>query len=207
MTLTDGGSLGVGVTIPTHKLTVDGTSKVTGVATFNNAVFIDGVLTVQDATISNLVGNVTGSVNNASGISTFTELSVGNRIGIGVAAGSNFFAACGVVPNRFIIDANGNVGIKTTTIGTDFELDVRGDIRSQYGLSVGPGSGTCSVDFSRVVSVVDAGASRASVAFMLPPKITDAQQVGLATITGAVVYNTTDNKLRVYTGSAWADLH
>ena len=52
------------------KLTVSGTSKVTGIATFGGAVFIDGVLTVQDATISNLVGNVNGSLNSASGVST-----------------------------------------------------------------------------------------------------------------------------------------
>ena len=71
---------------PTHKLTVSGTSKVTGIATFGNAVFIDGVLTVQDATISNLVGNVNGSLNSSSGVSTVTHLKATGSIGIGTTA-------------------------------------------------------------------------------------------------------------------------
>ena len=50
---------------------------------------------------------------------------------------------------------------------------------------------------------------------MIPPKVTTAQrdvfidgQTGAATTSsGAVIYNTTLNKLQVYTGSAWENLH
>ena len=31
--------------------------------------------------------------------------------------------------------------------------------------------------------------------------------IGVATATGSVIYNTTDNKLQVYAGSSWVDLH
>ena len=43
--------------------------------------------------------------------------------------------------------------------------------------------------------------------FMLPPMVSNAVQTGLVTFTGAIVYNTDANKLRVYTGNAWEDLH
>ena len=50
---------------------------------------------------------------------------------------------------------------------------------------------------------------------MIPPKVTTAQRdvfinghAGAgSTVTGAVVYNTTLNKLQVYTGSTWENLH
>ena len=46
--------------------------------------------------------------------------------------------------------------------------------------------------------------------FMLPPKLNDAEQTAITNagvVSGAVIYNTTDNKLRVYNGTAWRDLH
>ena len=217
MALSSTGSLGIGITQPQHKLSVNGTSKFTGVSTFISNVFIDGTLTVGDATISNLTGNVTGNIKNLVGMSTFQDLEVSNSIGIGLTAGGNFVSICSNVPDRFIINTSGNVGIKTTTISTDIELDVRGDIQAQHGLKVGGlSSPKCAVDFSNVVNVVDAGVSRATIAYMLPPKVTTAQRDALKDTSGnalssdesgAIVYNTSLNKLQVWTGSAWESLH
>ena len=125
MALTNTGNLGIGLTNPTHKLSVSGTSKVTGVATFNNAVFIDGVLTVQDATISNLTGNVTGNII-SSGVSTVSDLKATSSIGIGTDAGNDAFRVYSGVQNRFFIDNVGNVGIKTTEIHLILNLMLRG---------------------------------------------------------------------------------
>ena len=216
MALSSTGRLGIGDTQPQHRLSVNGTSKVVGVATFLDAVFIDGVLTVGDATISNLTGNVTGNIKNTVGMSTFQDLEVSNSIGIGMTAGGNFVSINPNLPDRFIINSNGNVGIKTSTIQTDVELDVRGDICAQYGLKVGQSSAKCAVDFSSVVNVIDAGVSRATIAYMLPPKVTGPQRDALKDTTGnalssdesgAIIYNTSLNKLQVWTGSAWVSLH
>ena len=44
--------------------------------------------------------------------------------------------------------------------------------------------------------------------FMLPPKVTTTERGNLAGLAaGAIIYNTTTNKLQVYNGSTWQNLH
>ena len=39
-----------------------------------------------------------------------------------------------------------------------------------------------------------------------PPKYTTDERVGLSTVTGSIIFNTTTNKLQCYDGSDWNDL-
>ena len=116
------------------------------------------------------------------------------------------------VQNRFFIDTDGNVGIKTTLNTPNIELDVRGDARVHHGLVVGVTTGLCAVDFSNCVDIVaEGGVSRAPLSYMLPPKVSNAQRNSLTSRTGgtvpsgAIIYNTNTNKLQVWNGSTWND--
>ena len=43
---------------------------------------------------------------------------------------------------------------------------------------------------------------------MIPPKVTTSQRNGLSgVVSGAIVYNTSTNKLQVFNGSSWVNLH
>ena len=39
-----------------------------------------------------------------------------------------------------------------------------------------------------------------------PPKYTTDERVGLSTITGSIIFNTSTNKMQCYDGSDWNDL-
>ena len=204
--LTYEGNLGLGITNPSQRLNVQGISTFSGDAFFNSDVTIDGNLTISSLNVSsvnaNLFGNVTGD-GISSGISTFNVVSVGVTatvegqviIGTGVTVPSFIPLAVNPGEGQFFIDDTSSVGINTDIIGDPFVLDVHGSI---FGTSVSVGTTIpqASVDFA------NAGIGT-NIGFMIPPKVSDAERVGLATVTGAFIYNTTSNKLQVYTGSSW----
>ena len=39
-----------------------------------------------------------------------------------------------------------------------------------------------------------------------PPKFTTDERVGLSTVTGSIIFNTSTNKMQCYDGSDWNDL-
>tara|TARA_B100001094_G_scaffold64614_1_gene60610 strand:+ start:5988 stop:7826 length:1839 start_codon:yes stop_codon:yes gene_type:complete len=218
MSLTYEGNLGIGITSPSHKLSVSGISTFTGDAYFNNNITIDGNLNISAITATltgNVTGNLTGNVN-STGISTFNDLKTTGNVGLGVDPdGDDLLQACSFIADRFIIQGSGEVGIKTDTIISNIELDVRGDVQAQYGLVVGvTTTSKCAVDMSSVVDVVDDGTSRASIAYMIPPRVTTSQRNALRDTdgnalssdeAGAMIYNTSTNKLQVWNGSSWND--
>jgi len=67
-------------------------------------------------------------------------------------------------------------------------------------LGIGVTLARASVDFGNVGGI-------GTVGFMIPPVITTANQVGLNTVVGGVVYNSSTNKLQCYTPAGWQDLH
>jgi hypothetical protein len=135
MTLTNQGSLGLGVTLPTNTIHVSGTSTVTGNSYVggdfyadNNAIIggnltVTGNLNLTSSISANLTGNVTGNltgnVNSTSGISTFNNIKsnnniiVSNSIGIGTDSARS---SLDVLSSGGIF---GFVGIGTTSIADE----------------------------------------------------------------------------------------
>ena len=73
------------------------------------------------------------------------------------------------------------------------------DATSKSYVGIGTTLSRAVVDFSMVGGI-------GTVGYMLPPVITTANQVGLQTVFGGVVYNSTTNKLQCYTPTGWQDL-
>ncbi len=222
MTLLNTGNLGIGETQPIEKLHVSGGATFTDNSFFSSNVHIDGNLTV-DGDLNSLfdgdltgdvTGNLNGNVNSTTGISTFgggvvfsglttftSNLAVGNQVVSQPFSVGNFSS------NRFFVAASGNVGVKTTeTFGNDFL--VSGSAVSNI-VGIGTTIPLSAVDFGAAGHNITSGAY-ANRMYMIPPKITTAQRnllvggvSGVSTETGALIFNTSLNKLQVYNGNGW----
>ena len=212
MTLTNTGRLGIGVTTPTTPLHVLGNATVSGTLSIGNNLQVEGSLNsyVSGNVTGNLTGNVNGNANAAAGISTFNNLSVAGiatiinvrSTSIGIATDPTLpLTVNSQVDNRFFVNANGNVGIKTTdTQAMDFM--VAGSSVHQI-LGVGTTIPVSSVDFSLAGQGITG--PFANKMFMIPPKVSGTGTLA-GVVSGALVYNTSTNTIQVYNGSSWGSL-
>ena len=210
MTLTGiGGSLGIGITDPSTTL------HVIGQATVSGNVILGGDLDVSGNAALNVVGQVTGdltgNVNATTGVSTFKRLDLdttsyyefGELSAAGVGIGttmSNFKLVVNQdADKRLTVSDSGNVGIKTDeTFGNG--LYVSGTVVSNTSIAIGSTQATSAVDFKNAgQGGVGANANRM---YMLPPQVNTSQRAALqGVVSGALIYNTSLNKLQVYVGT------
>jgi len=220
MTLTNTGKLGIGITLPTENLHVSGGATISDNSYFSSDLYVEGNLNVNTNINANLTGNISGNLFgnvDSSGISTFTDIRVGAaatfesnvsipNLSLNKSSATHPLEVNESSENRFFVTTGGSVGIKTdNTFGNDFL--VQGGI---VGLVVGIGSTVVksAVDFGDAGKNLQ-GTTFGNRTYMIPPKISTAQRTalvghaGLATETGALIYNYDINKLQVYTGNAW----
>ena len=222
MTLTGiGGSLGIGITTPSTSL------HVIGQATISGNVVLGGDLDVSGNAALNVIGQVTGdltgNVNATTGVSTFKRLDLdttsyyefgelsASGVGIGTTMGNFNLVVNPDADKRFTISDSGNVGVKTDeTFGNQFY--VSGSIVSNKSIAIGSTQATCAVDFKNAGVGQTSGNQNRN--YMLPPSIDSTQRAALqGVVSGAIIYNTTANKLQVYVGtgaynvSNWENLH
>ena len=209
MTLTNSGTLGIGVTTPISTLHVVGTSTVTSIAHFGNDVNVAGdITTLQGLTAATLnVSSLTGNIYASSGISTFNELKATDNVvfngsvGIGTTALDDIaLRVNGLASKRFTVTDNGVIGVRTDVLTTNGINAL--DVPAIFG-GIGVGATNtvrAAVDFADAGTVGVVTTNR----FILPPKLTNTQRGQIAApVAGALIYNTDTNKLNVYNGSAW----
>ena len=220
MTLTGiGGSLGIGITQPTKELDVVGAGNFSGNLTVGNNLTVGGLLVgnVQGTLTGNVSGTLAGNANATIGISTLnnltvsgvvttTELFANDRIGIGTDSEEHVFMVNERVEQFGVLDdspqvfvtATGGVGIRTTTELANISINAHQCAAVVGGLGVG------STIIVGAVDMRNAGrpANNATDRFMFPPQVNTTQRAALSgVLAGAVIYNTSLNKLQVYVGS------
>jgi len=221
MTLTHGGSLGIGATQPSNTLEVVGTSTVTGDAFVGNNLNVGGnatitgsltvsSFTVDTITATNFIGTMTGNVNAPVGVSTFNDIRVTNdadilhNVGIGTIAQSSYSLVVNDEDEfKFYVNSSGNIGIQTADVLDG--IQVNGITAAAVFAKIGIGTTN---PFGSVVDFSNAGRTGAAVTtnlFMIPPKITDAERsnIGVGVTEGAFIYNTSNNRIEVYNGTSW----
>jgi hypothetical protein len=207
-TLNVNGGATIGSTLDvTSNATVGGNLNVTGSFNYPSPV--------PDAQLPDLI---TSNIYSLSGVSTIRggvdlgSIQVGGTNGVisGVStigiltAAENIPLAMGVyAPTAKAVFNRLGVG------NTDPQnaLDVSGTIQATQYLGVGNLGVGAAVDFSNAGRGITEPSLQNRM-FMLPPKVTTTERGNLAGLAaGAIVYNTTTNKLQVYNGSAWQNLH
>jgi len=222
MTLTGiGGSLGIGITNPSSTLHVIGQATVSGNVVLGGDLDVTGNAALN--VIGQVTGDLTGNVNATTGVSTFKRLDLdttsyyefgelsASGVGIGTTMSNFKLVVNQDADKRLTVSDSGNVGVKTDeTFGNGFY--VSGSIVSNKSIAIGSTQATCAVDFKNAGVGQTSGNQNRN--YMLPPSIDSTQRAALqGVVSGAIIYNTTANKLQVYVGtgaynvSNWENLH
>lgn len=201
--LTIAGNLnGASVTLP--GIVTSNVNTLTGVSTFNDII-------VQNVAQINSIGigttNPVQAIDAQTSTALFSQIGLGTtspRVALDVYGGQALFGSVGIGTTNSggegLLISESSAVFKSNIIVTEASSLLM-DSRSSIG--IGTTAARSVVDFSEAGSNILSGAYR----YMLPPSITTAERVGLATIAGAFIFNTDTLKFQGYTGVGWTDFH
>lgn len=210
--------LGAGVSNTFQKTNIYTT---TGISTFNTLNILSQLNLLSGSRIG--IGSTTPQVelDGGSVTATFGNLGIGTTGSFGsINPDTNF-----IVQGKSVF--SGGVGIGTTIApnsqlyvgsppNTSGEIEIdRQNIKLTRTVILSDGFSSIGIGTTFNYGAVDfsnAGVGYTTVAgryvnFMLPPFVTTTIRSGLATVAGAIIYNTTTNKHQGWNGSAWFDFY
>ena len=143
-----------------------------------------------------------------AGVTTTTSLVANSRVAIGTDSVEHIFVVNDLEdstlddsPQVFITNS-GSIGIRTTSELANVSINAH-----ECGVVVG-GLGVGSTVVVGAVDMREAGrpSNNATDRFMFPPQVTGTQRGNLVgVIAGAMIYNTSVNRLQVFNGTVWKD--
>ena len=199
MSLTWDGKLGIGNPVPTDTLTVVGTSTVTSTAYVGGNLEVVGNVSVGSIALPTIISGT--NLNNTTGISTFNDLNVTGITTLGVTTATTVHTqslTCSIsVPISTTTQPGGiaalaapNKSLEAAAISLTNQ-----PVRAIVDAGVGVGSD----------SVVGAGLTQQCM--LIVPSVDTMGRVGLVTFAGAIVFDTSDNKFKGWTGTQWKNFH
>ena len=219
MTLTKEGRLGIGITDPAHLLSVQGISTFTGAAYFETTVETGGNLTVGGnlnlGSGANITASLRGNVESANGGNVILRVPSANQdpaetaeLKARVVGGASTITKLEVSGTGYTDVPVFSVRVGTTAdaVASDVVINVNSEDQNKFVVTDGGGVG---IGTTNPTNSLDLKFAQRPAVF---PNMTttirnNLSSIGVATATGSVIYNTTDNKLQVYAGSSWVDLH
>ena len=190
------------------------TGSITNLASTNiNAI---GIVTSSNG----FVGNLTGLASSATQLYIPRDFSI---IGSFVSAAATSFdgtdnvaIAATITPNSitlgtytngsYVKSISGSAGqiqvfnsgtpSSEPIIGLANNINILGNLYAGANIGIGTSVPNCAVDFSIAGKQFDP-----ELSFMVPPKVSSADRVGLTTVEGGMIYNTTVRRLELYLGN------
>jgi hypothetical protein len=180
---------------------------------------VSGVTTSSGGFVGNLTGNITGTASSATQLVTPRDFSITgnfvtaptisfdgtgnvafaatitpNSIGLGTYTNGNYVKSISGTNNQINVSASPTPGAQPQISLSDI-VNIFGDLYVGSKVGIGTTIPNSAVDLSNAGKDSDP-----TLSFMIPPKVSSADRVGLTTVEGGVIYNTTVRRLELYLG-------
>ena len=219
MTLTKEGYLGIGITDPVHMLSVQGISTFTSAAYFETTVETGGNLTVGGNLIlgsgANITASLRGNVESQNGSNVVLRVPTADQDPVETAELQARVVGGASTITKLTVSGTGfddqpvffvKVGSTADPVASDVVVNVNSQAQNKFVVT---DQGSVGIGTTNPQNALEMSFAQRPLVFpnMTTTYRNNLSSAGVATAKGSVIYNTTDDKLQVYAGTSWVDLH